>query len=151
MKANRKLLLALSAIPALLIILMPWNTTVVPAVRIQVFDEAGKPAAGVLAEQKWEFLVPNSHLERATSTTDAAGYVTWPKRTVRISIANRAVGFGRSLLLERSLYEYGPIGDITAYASDRRFCDTVRFDVNHSNLRPLILTRLNFCSAAGRT
>ena len=39
MKGNRKFLLALFALPALIVACVPWNTTVVPAVRVQVFDE----------------------------------------------------------------------------------------------------------------
>ena len=141
MKVNRKLLVASFAVPVLVFMLVPWNTTVVPAVRVQVFDETGKPAAGVRVQQEWQFFASNSDLERATSTTDAAGYVSLPKRTVRISLASRAVGYGRSLLPLMCGYEYGPFGSVTAYAPDPRAYDIVVYDVRHPNLRPLTLTR----------
>jgi hypothetical protein len=141
MTGNRKLLVVLFAIPALVIMLVPWNTTVVPAVRLQVFDESGAPAARVHVEQEWQFFASNSDLERATSQTDAAGFVTLPKRTVRISLASRAVGFGRSLLPLICGYEYGPFGSIKAYGPDPRAYDIIVYDVRHSNPRPLKLRR----------
>ena len=51
MKVNRKFVLALLAVPAAVLVFMPWNTTVVPAVRVQVFDESGKPGPGIRVEQ----------------------------------------------------------------------------------------------------
>ena len=141
MNAKGKLLLALPAVAALVLMLVPWSTTVVSAVRVQVFDETGKPAAGVRVEQEWQFFASNSDLERATSTTDAAGYVTLPKRTVRISVASRAFGFARSLLPLICGYEYGPFGSITAYGPDPRAYDVIVCDVRHPNPRPLKLTR----------
>ena len=141
MNAKGKLLLALLAVAALVPMLVPWSTTVVSAVRLQVFDESGKPAAGVRVEQEWQFFASNSDLERATSTADAAGYVTLSKRTVRISVASRAFGFARSLLPLMCGYEYGPFGSITAYGPDPRSYDVIVYDVSHPNLRPLKLTR----------
>ena len=140
MNTKRKLLLTLLAV-ALVLMLVPWSTTIVPPVRVQVLDETGKPAAGVRVEQEWQFFASNSDLERATSTSDDAGYVTLPKRTVRISLASRGVGFARTLLPTICGYEYGPFGSITAYGSDPRAYDVVVYDVRHPNPRSLKLTR----------
>jgi len=131
MNASPRLLVVVLAIPALVLILVPWNTTVVPAVHVQVFDETGKPAAGVRVEQEWQFFAPNSDLARTTSSADASGFITLPKRTVRISLASRAVGFARSLLPVMCGYEYGPFGSIKAYGPDARAYDMVVFDVKH--------------------
>ena len=141
MNAKLKLFLPLIGVAALVLMLVPWDTTVVPAVRVQVFDETGKPAAGVRVEQEWQFFASNSDLERATSMADAAGYVTLPKRIVRISLASRAFGFARSLLPLICGYEYGPFGSINAYGADPRAYDVIVFDVRHPNPRPLKLTR----------
>jgi hypothetical protein len=141
MNAHGKLSLAFLAVAALVLGLMPWSTAVVPAVRVQVFDETGKAGAGVRVEQEWQFFASNSDLERATSTADAAGYVTLPKRTVRISLASRAFGFARSLLPVMCGYEYGPFGSITAYGSDPRVYDVIVYDFRHPNPRPLKLKR----------
>ena len=140
-KRKPKFFLALLAVAVLVLMLVPWSTTVVPAARVQVFDETGKPAAGVRVEQEWQFFASNSDLERATSTTDAAGYVALPKRTVRISLATRAVGYARTLLPLICGYEYGPFGSIKAYGSDSRAYDVVVYDVRHLDPRPLKLTR----------
>ena len=141
MKANAKSLLAVLAIPVLVIVLVPWNITVVPAVRVAVFDETGKPAAGVRVEQEWQYFALNSEMQRAITTTDAAGYVTLPKRTVRISLASKTLGWARGLLPLICGYDHGPFGSITAYGSDPRAYDIVVCDVNNPTPRPLKLTR----------
>ena len=141
MKAYAKLLLVLSAAVVLVIVLVPWNTTVVPAVCVAVLDETGKPAAGVRIEQEWQYFTINSDMQRATSTTDAAGYVTLPKRTVRISLASKALGLARGLLPLICGYDHGPFGSITAYDADPRAYDIVVCDVNNPTPRPLKLTR----------
>src|SRR5262245_55699125 len=93
MKGNRKFLLALFALPALIVACVPWNTTVVPAVRVQVFDETGNPAAGVRVEQEWEYTALESYSQRAVSVTESNGYVSFPKRSIRISVVRKTIGF----------------------------------------------------------
>ncbi len=141
MKPKTKLLSLIFGFAVLVIVLLPWNTTVVPAVRVAVFDENGKPAAGVRVEQEWQYFTVNSEMQRATAATDAAGYVTLPKRTVRISAAGKALGWARSLLPLICSYDHGPFGSITAYGSDPRAYDIVVCDVNNPTPRPLKLTR----------
>ena len=48
-------MLVVFALVAIVGLFVPWNTTVVPPVRVQVFDETGKPAAGVRVEQEWQY------------------------------------------------------------------------------------------------
>lgn len=67
-----------------MILFVPWNTTVVPPVRVQVFDESGKPAPGIGVEQEWQYQAIGSEPQRAILTTGADGYIALPKRTVRI-------------------------------------------------------------------
>src|SRR6267378_8596781 len=93
------------------------------------------------ASNSRQYFTVNSEMQRATSTTDAAGYVTLPKRTVRISLASKALGFARGLLPLICGYDHGPFGSITAYGPDPRAYDIVVCDVNNPNPRPLKLTR----------
>ncbi|MDX6529240.1 MAG: hypothetical protein QOH41_1530 [Blastocatellia bacterium] len=141
MKRNAKPLLGLVIVSALLAVLVPWNTPVVPAVRLQVFDETGKPAAGVRVEQEWIYEAIGSDFERATSATDANGYVSFPQRSVRISLARKALSFVRSLAPVMCADGFGPSGSIEAYGPDSRANDIVVCDVNNPNPRPLKLTR----------
>jgi hypothetical protein len=141
---KRKPLLGLLAVPALLIIMVPWNTPVVPAIRVQVFDETGKPAAGVRVEQEWIYEAIGSDFERATSTTDANGYVSFPERSVRLSFARKALSLVRSLAPVMCADGFGPSGSVEAYGLDSRAHDIVVCDVYNPNPRPLRLTRQGF-------
>jgi hypothetical protein len=141
MKANRKFLLVVFALVAIVVLIVPWNTTVVPAVRVQVFDETGKPAAGVRIEQEWQYTALDSDPQRSILTTGSDGYVILPKRSVRISFARRALGFVGSLAPLICGYGFGPSGSISAYGSDPRAWDIVVCDVHNPTPRPLKLTR----------
>jgi hypothetical protein len=74
---------------ALVLMFVPWKTTVVPAVRLQVLDETGKPAAGVRVKQEWQFLGVDPESQLATSVTDSNGFVAFPARAVKISAVRR--------------------------------------------------------------
>jgi len=140
-KANRKSLSAVFALLAAGLLFVPWNTTVAPAVRAQVFDERGKPAAGIRVEQEWEYLAIGSEPQRAISTTGSDGYAAFPKRSVRISLARKAISFVRSLAPLMCGYGFGPSGSISAYGPDPRAWDIVVCDANNPAPRPLKLTR----------
>src|SRR5712691_10403512 len=115
MKANAKTLLALLAVTTLVIMFVPWNTTIVPAARVQVFDETGKPAAGVRVEQEWEYTALDSYSQSAVALTDSHGYVAFPTRSIRISMARKTIGFMGSMLPLICGYGFGPSGSISAY------------------------------------
>jgi hypothetical protein len=141
MKDKRKFFVALLALPALIVAFVPWNTTVVPAVRVRVFDENGNPAAGVRVEQEWEYTALESYSERAVSATGTDGYVAFPKRSVRLSFARKTIGFAANLFPRICALGFGPSGSISAYGADSRANDIVVCDVNNPTPRALKLTR----------
>ena len=141
MRANRKSLLAILAVTAAVILVVPWKTTVVPPVRVQVLDESGKPAASIRVEQEWQYIAIGSEPQRAISATGLDGYVVLPKRSARISLARKALGFVGSLAPVMCGYGFGPEGSISAYGPDPRAWDIVVCDANNPTPRPLKLTR----------
>jgi len=141
MKRNRKSLIALFALPALIVAFVTWNTTVVPAVRVQVFDETGNPAAGVRVEQEWEYTALESYSQRAVTATDSNGYVSFPKRSLRISLARKTIGFVANMFPAICAIGFGPSGSLSAYGADSRANDIVVCDVNNPTPRALKLTR----------
>jgi hypothetical protein len=80
------------AVLLLIGITYPFESKVVPAWRIQVIDEAGKPYAGMEVSQAWKHysleLEGGENME--TRWTDASGYVEFPERTLRLSLLSRA-------------------------------------------------------------
>jgi hypothetical protein len=141
MKSKTKTFLTLFGVALLVIMFVPWNTTVAPAVRVQVFDETGKPAAGVRVEQEWGYTALESYSERAASVTGPDAYVAFPKRSIRITPARKVIGYVANMAPLICAYGFGPSGSISAYGPDPRANDIVVCDVNNPNPRPLKLTR----------
>ena len=141
MKAYWKSIIAILSVQVLIFVFMPWKTTVVPAVRVQVFDETGKPAAGVRVEQEWSYEAFDDYSESARTVTGSDGFVAFPQRSIRISVARKTIGFLASMLPLMCGYGFGPEGSIQAFGPDSRANDIVVCDVNNAHPRPLKLTR----------
>jgi hypothetical protein len=141
MKHNLKFVVILLVASALVVVFLPWKTKVVPAVRIQVFDETGKPAARVRVEQEWVYTALDSYFQNAVTESDSDGYVAFPERTIRISPARKTIGFMANMLPLMCAYGFGASGSISAHGVDSQSYDIVICDVNNPNPRPLKLTR----------
>jgi hypothetical protein len=139
MKAKRKLVLAFGAILLAALLFVPWKHTIAPATRVQVFDEAGNPATHVGVEQEWEYFAIGSERQRDVSQTDSGGYVSFPARSVRISVARQTLSFARSLRPHG--HEFGPYASIEAHGLDPRAWDIVLCGINNPAPRPLRLKR----------
>lgn len=78
-------------IAALLIVLLyPFKTTVVPAWRLRVLDESGSPVGSMAVNYSWQHYGIEWSGRTEQSETDADGYVSFPERTTRASIIQRA-------------------------------------------------------------
>lgn len=91
MKRRRVVWLTLGL--AALVLLYPFETTVVPEWRIRVVDEHGVPIKGKFVRESWAHysLELDPTVNGADRWTDDKGYVTFPKGTVRASLLRRAV------------------------------------------------------------
>lgn len=76
----------------LVVLLYPEKLTVVPAYHVKVMDQAGAPLAGAVVSELWRqaSLQKIDHLEQVT--TNMAGEVDLPARTLRAPIAERLLG-----------------------------------------------------------
>jgi hypothetical protein len=88
---KRTFLLLFIAIVAV-ITLYPFETTVVPEWRVRVVEQAGTPLRNVMVKEVWEHYSVESQSHEQDLPTDADGYVTFPKRTIRASLAVRIIG-----------------------------------------------------------
>jgi hypothetical protein len=139
MTANRRHLFSLGALVLAVLLFVPWEHAVAPAIRVQVLDEVGKPATGVRVEQDWEYFALGSERQHEISQTDSHGYVSFPARSVRISVARQIPSFLRSLLPHQG--EFGPFASMEAHGPDPRAWDIVVCGINNPLPRPLRLKR----------
>jgi hypothetical protein len=85
-KRLRWLLVGLVVI-VMVIMLIPFESTVVPAWRIRVIDENGRPYVGQIVTQSWKHYTLEKEAGRNAESrqTDNAGYVSFPERTIKAS------------------------------------------------------------------
>ncbi len=90
-----KIILIILIISAVLS-LIPFHTTAAPEWKIQVIDENGSPYKGQLVRQFCRNYSLQADCADAESDqyTDENGYVTFPKRTIRLSLILRVLNFG---------------------------------------------------------
>jgi hypothetical protein len=94
---DRSYVLPFWSLVALVVIFFPFSTRVVPAWDLYVVDENRKPLADVMVRETWQHHNVEIHGNEASGFSDATGKVSFPKRTVRASIAERALGIARRL------------------------------------------------------
>lgn len=88
---RKKILLALSLVLVVLVI-YPFESTVVPQWKIRLVDESGNSVVGVGVNEGWRHYSVEIRRHEESLITDDEGYVTFPRRTVRAGVLIRAVG-----------------------------------------------------------
>jgi hypothetical protein len=92
---TRRAVLVTLAIGACGLLFYPFESTVTDAWLITATNTDGHPVAGCRIEQHWEWRVVGLK-DLAVETTDVAGHASFPRRTVRASLAQRMTGAWRT-------------------------------------------------------
>ncbi len=88
---RKRLLLILLFTAVGVIALYPWKTTVVPQWKVRIVDQSGVPLANTGVREIWQHYSIESRGHEQDLMTDNEGYVTFPERTVRASLAVRII------------------------------------------------------------
>jgi hypothetical protein len=92
---------------ALIAFTFPFNATVAPDWTVQVVDEDGKPAAGVLVQRgAVEWTLGGQSMDSACTSVD--GTVHFDRRTMRVPVGERLYLTGRDVLREWPHGSHGP-------------------------------------------
>jgi len=70
----------------------PSESTVVPTWKVRVVDESGSPLKRARVTEYWSHNSFESREHDSELVTDDAGYVTFPRQTVRASLLRRGIG-----------------------------------------------------------
>src|SRR5258708_6022725 len=90
--ARKKTLSLLLLVLVVIVLLVPFETIVVPEWKIHVVDENGNSVPRVPVRETWEHSSFESHGHEQDMSTNDAGYVVFPLRTVKASLFIRIVG-----------------------------------------------------------
>jgi hypothetical protein len=74
------------------LLLYPFETTVVPEWKVRVVDESGKPMISIGVKEGWEHSSIEMNRHEQDLTTDNDGWVTFPRRTIRANLLWRLGG-----------------------------------------------------------
>lgn len=88
MRKPRWLLHALLILVAVLL-LYPFETTVVPEWKVRIVDEAGTPVKAIRVKQFWQNYSVELSGNQQELMTDDSGFVSFPRRTVRANLLHR--------------------------------------------------------------
>lgn len=79
------------ALPVVVMLLIPFETPIVPAWRLKVIDEDGNPYINMKVRQAWKdyTLDPGAGEHIEDRWTDENGYVFFPERTIYSSLLSR--------------------------------------------------------------
>lgn len=103
------------------ILLYPFKMNVVPEWRVRVVDQERTPLRRVEVTEYWSHLSVELDDHQADSTTDDEGYVTFPARSIRVSLLRR--GIYPFIKVLRHDGEYGPSAYLIAAG-----------DINHTTV-----------------
>jgi hypothetical protein len=105
---------------------VPYTTRTAPEWRVELLDREREPLAGFAVSESWQYSTFESALHWEARSTDANGWVTFPPRYVRASLAQRAYG---AVLNARAFVHatWGPFVSISAspegYIADAYSCE----------------------------
>jgi hypothetical protein len=101
----------------LLILLYPFQSTIVPRWRLHVIDESGALVSGISVTQHWQHYLIESDGHEEARKTDASGMVDFPARKIRASLITRFIDLILNLVREGKGAKFGPYASVVVWGS----------------------------------
>jgi hypothetical protein len=98
-------------------LILPFDSTVVPAASVRIVDEAGNPMRNVFVKEEWNDVTVEDGLHVDLVKTDENGVATFPTRTVRSFLLKRITNTVWRISTQGVHASIGSGGSITAYAN----------------------------------
>jgi hypothetical protein len=97
-----------AALLGVIVLLLPYSTTVVPEWKVRVVDQHGRPVAGVVVSESWQDYSLEGEGHEEDRLTDEAGYVTFPERKIWSPLGWRIISTGMAAFLTLAHGSMGP-------------------------------------------
>ena len=125
------------------VLLYPTKTVIVPAWKLRVVDESGKPYTEQFVRQSWKHysFELDAGEDMEDQWTDADGYVAFPERVIRANLVQRMLN---PLTNKMSLGEhasYGASAAVTTWNSEGSESVSVEYDPNKPLPKEIVLPR----------
>jgi len=101
----------------LLVLIFPFQSTIVPRWRLHVVDETGTQIAGINVTEHWQHYLLESEGHEELRRTDESGVADFPARTIRAGIASRLIRKVVSFAREGDHARYDPYASMVVWGS----------------------------------
>ncbi|HEV2826446.1 MAG TPA: hypothetical protein VGW76_02500 [Pyrinomonadaceae bacterium] len=107
-KAIRKktFVIAVSTVCLIVLMVIPFEITVVPEWKLRVVDQTGQGLKGNRVRESWSHYTLETQSHEEEQLSDANGYVQFPRRTIRTNIITWAAKFAARIVNVHS--SFGP-------------------------------------------
>ncbi len=106
-----------AALVALIILIYPFQTTVVPEWNLSIRDDDGRPIGFVNVTEHWQHYLLESYGHEEIKQTDEQGRVVFPARLMRASLARRGITTISNLWRDGRSARLGPYASIVIWGS----------------------------------
>jgi len=117
MRINKARLSIGISLLGIVMLILPFDSIVVPAVSVRIVDEAGNPMRNVFVKEEWNDVTVEDGVHVDLVKTDEKGVATFPTRTVRSFLLKRITNTVWRISTQGVHASIGSGGSITAYAN----------------------------------
>jgi hypothetical protein len=105
---------------SIVILIYPFQTTIVPSWDLQVVDERGERVPLVRVTEYWQHNSLETELHQELKATDADGKVSFMPRTIRASLIKRAYAPLMKFLQHGNRAKFGPYASVLVWGGGYR-------------------------------
>jgi hypothetical protein len=102
----------------ILILIFPFQTTIVPRWDLRVVDDDGNNVAGSKVTEHWQHNSLEAEGHEELKLTDAEGRVVFPARKIRASLTTRALAPLTKFLREGNRAKFGPYASVVVWGGN---------------------------------
>jgi hypothetical protein len=99
------------------VFVIPFESTVVPAASVRIVDEVGNSMPDVFVKEEWHDVIVENKQHVDLVKTDENGLAAFPSRTVRSFLLKRVINMVWRISTQGIHASIGSSGAITAYAN----------------------------------
>jgi hypothetical protein len=126
-----------------LILLYPFQTTVVPLWELQVVDDTGASVSGMKVTQHWQHNSLEDVGHEDLKLTNAEGKVVFISRKIRASLITRASAPILKLVREGSGAKLGPYASVVVWGSNNKETNVAIYEVGETPPSQIVVSRIN--------
>jgi len=127
----------------LLLVIYPFQTTVVPVWSLHVVDDLAAEVSGINVTQHWQHNLLESVGHEELQTTNAGGRVVFPERTIRASLFSRARFAAMKFLREGSQAKFSTYASVVVWGSKENQTNVAVYEGEGVPPAQVVAPRLN--------